>query len=400
MSVLATACPDSHRLDPPAVVPGPLDVQPVDLILIGARGRVGTALRQRLAATASALRDSLGLALRLRAACDSRAFVESAQGLDPLRFESDLQPRRAGDLQGLRERLRESGRSAVVIDCTASDEVAGDYPDWLQQGFAVVTANKHAGARPLHFYARLQGPALHGQWRYETTVGAAIPLLAPLRDLRLRGERVLGLRGLLSGSLSFLMARMHEGVRFSEAVMQARELGYTEPDPLQDLGGLDVARKLLILGREAGFALEAEQIRIEPLSPLANIAPQRLQSALAAFDDDWSARVAAADARSQRLVVVGELGPEGGRIGVQALPAEDVLASARPRENVLEIRTELQHAPPLTLRGPGAGAEVTAAGVFSDLLAAARGVREITRATEAKISGQWNSLNLREHASA
>lgn len=344
---------------------------PIDIVLIGARGRVGSALRARLATTSDAVQASLGLALGLRAACDRRALAEHPQCLDPLKIDAFLQPRRRGDLDALRQRLTDAGRAAILVDCTASDEVAGSYPDWLDAGFAVVGANKHAGARPLAFYRPLQAHALRGLWRYETTVGAAIPLLAPLRDLRLRGERVRAVRGLLSGSLSYLMSRLHEGAPFSEAVIEARDLGYTEPDPLQDLGGLDVARKLLILGREAGFELEAGQIEVEPLSPLAEVESESLKAALATFDDEWIERIAAAQARGQRLVVVGEIGPEGGRVGVQALPAADVLASARPRENVLEINTDLQHAPPLTLRGAGAGAEVTAAGVFSDILAAA-----------------------------
>ncbi|MFY8136083.1 MAG: hypothetical protein ACOVKS_13880, partial [Aquimonas sp.] len=130
--------------------------------------------------------------------------------------------------------------------------------------------------------------------------------------------------------------------------------------------------KLLILGREAGFTLEPQQIAVEPLTAARAVHGDALLQALRAEDADWRARIAAAQARSERLVVVGEVGPEGGRVGVASLPLDDVLASARPRENVLEIRTDLQQQPPLTLRGPGAGAEVTAAGVFSDVLAAAQ----------------------------
>lgn len=344
--------------------PGP---KPIELVLVGARGRVGTALRQRLAAQGPVLGEQLGVQLRLRAAYDRRGLAECEAGLDPAGVESRLAPRRPGDTEALWPRLDR----AIVIDCTASDEIAGEYPQWLARGFAIAAANKHAGARSLGFYRGLQQQSGRLRWRYETTVGAAIPVLGPLRDLRLRGEPVLGIRGLLSGSLSYLMGRLHQGIAFSQAVLEARDLGYTEPDPLEDLSGQDVARKLLILGREAGFVLEPEHIAVQPLSALRGVASADLQAALAAEDTVWAERVRQAEAQGQRLVVVGEVDAHGGRVGVQALPISDVLASARPRENVLEIRTELQQQPPLTLRGPGAGAEVTAAGVFSDVVAAA-----------------------------
>lgn len=343
----------------------------IELVLIGARGRVGSALRQRLHARHAKLIQELNIDLRLRAAFDRRGLAERADGLDPIMFEGALQPRAAGDVESLWLKLSK-GPPTVLIDCTASDEIAGAYPEWLARGFAIAAANKHAGARPLAFYRALQQAARVTPWRYETTVGAAIPILGPLRDLRLRGEQVLGIRGLLSGSLSFLLGRLHQGARFSQAVMEARELGYTEPDPLEDLGGQDVARKLLILGREAGFALEPNQIEVSPLTPIRGVSGAALEPALAAEDEAWATRIAAADATGRRLVVVGEVGPGGGNVSVQSLPADDALASASPRENVLQIRTDLQQQPALTLRGPGAGAEVTAAGVFSDVLALAQ----------------------------
>jgi aspartokinase/homoserine dehydrogenase 1 len=154
-------------------------------------------------------------------------------------------------------------------------------------------------------------------------------------------------------------------------VAEAQALGYTEPDPLEDLRAIDLARKLLVLSRECGFALEPEALQVEALfTPRAG--DQRpLAVQLADADGDWRARIAAAEARGERLLVLAEVDAGGGRIGVRAVPAGSQFGRLLPGQNLVCVRTELQDATPLSLGGPGAGAEVTAAGVYSDVLAAA-----------------------------
>jgi aspartokinase/homoserine dehydrogenase 1 len=261
----------------------------------------------------------------------------------------------------------------LMIDCTASDEVADRYLPLLARGIGVVGANKRANSRCFASWQLLQRTAREQRapYRYETTAGAAIPLLGPLRDLRLRGERVHALRGVLSGSLSYLLHRLHEGCAFSIAVEEARALGYTEPDPLDDLRALDLSRKLLVLARECGFALEPEALQVEALFEPAPNDPRPLALQFAHADAGWRARVANAEARGERLVVLGEIDAEGGRIGVRAVPANSEFGRLLPGQNLVCVRTELQDATPLSLGGPGAGAEVTAAGVLSDVVAAA-----------------------------
>lgn len=346
----------------------------VDLVLVGARGQVGSALRRQLARQERTLRNE-GLDLRLIAAFDRRGFAFDANGLAPDQTTMRMQPREAGDCDRLLGQLyRTRGHRAIVIDCTASDEIADLYVDLLGNGVGVVAANKRANARDLETYLSLQRLAREHRapYLYETTVGAAIPLLGPLRNLRMRGERVCSIRGVLSGSLSYILHRLHEGCSFSSAVTEARDLGYTEPNPLEDLRAIDLARKVLVLAREAGFMLEENALAIEPLSTLEDVSLDNLIEALRGEDARWAERIANTQARGERCVVIAEADETGGRIMCRSLSLDDPFAQLAPGQNLVTIRTELQDRVPLRVSGVGAGVEITAAGVLSDIVAAAR----------------------------
>ena len=298
-------------------------------------------------------------------------------GLDPARVESQLRSRAEGDIGALLTTLaRPTATPVVIVDCTASEAIADAYPDWLGAGHAVATANKRANARDLAFYADLQRlSARHAApYHYETTVGAAIPLLGPLRNLALRGERVLKVSGVLSGSLSFLLERVHAGVAFSEALAEAQRLGYTEPDPGEDLRAEDLARKLIVLAREAGFAIEPGELRVEPVIASALAEPTRWRERLADEDAHWRARVAQATSLGRRWVMLAEVDSSGARIGLQALQVDSPFAALPAGQNLVRIETELQGERPLLLGGPGAGPDITAAGLLSDVIDAARGL--------------------------
>lgn len=366
----------SRELAP--VTLGPLGgyrhLQRIDLVLIGARGKVGSAFRRQLGSRQSSLRTEANLDLRLIGAFDRRGLAFEAQGLVPDRVDWLISTRQRGDSERLLSYITRPGATpALVIDCTASDEIAELYLSLLTRGVGIVAANKRANAESLSSYQELQRAAhQHGvPYRYETTVGAAIPLLGPLRDLRLRGEEVLALEGVLSGSLSYILHRMHEGCAFSAAVAEAMSLGYTEPDPFEDLHATDLSRKLLVLAREAGFEFELKDLLIEPLieasrpqsgDPILTLEPQ---------DDLWKQRVLAARGRDERWVMLVEATKEKGRIGLRSVPATSVFAQLEPGQNLISIRTELQNRMPLCVSGPGAGVDITAAGVLSDVVTAA-----------------------------
>jgi len=204
-------------------------------------------------------------------------------------------------------------------------------------------------------------------------VGAALPVLGTISDLRRAGDRLLGVSAVLSGTLSFVLHRVEAGVPFSAAVREAYERGYTEPHPAEDLSGEDVARKLLILLREAGFGIEREDILGEPLVPDLPIEPdpERFLAALEPFDADWAGRAARARERGERLLYLASFDGTVPRVGIAALPADHPVARGGPGESVIVYRTERYSDLPLTISGPGAGPEVTATGVMSDLLRAA-----------------------------
>lgn len=349
--------------------------QRIDLVLIGTRGQVGGALRRRLARQVRPLRDAAGLDIRLLATFDRRGFAWDLAGLDPLGVDTRLPPREEASLRTLLAHLASPGDTpTVVVDCTASDEIADRYAEWLAAGRAVVAANKRANARALASWRTLQALSAHhgAPYRYETTVGAAIPIIGPLRDLALRGERVQRVTGVLSGSLSYLLERLHAGEAFSEALAGAERLGYTEADPGDDLRADDLARKLLVLAREAGFALEPDAVRIEPFIASALADPAGWRARLADEDAHWRARVTQARSLDRRWVMLAEADATGARIGLQAMPDSSPFAALPAGQNLVRIETELQGDRPLWLGGPGAGPEVTAAGVLSDIIEAAR----------------------------
>lgn len=353
----------------------------VRVVIAGATGRVGSALCEQLEAQAPALSEDVGVDLSVVGVANSRRQVWEADGIHPLAVRKALSTGEPNDWDRLERRLRqaaqEPGARVVFVDCTASSFLAGQYAPLLEAGVAVVTPNKLANVGPLSRYRLLRDLSSGGRvpYRYETTVGAALPVLGTLADLRRAGDRLLAVSAVLSGTLSFVLHRVGRGTAFSAAVAEAHRLGLTEPHPREDLNGEDVARKLLILLREAGYDLEREDVTVEPLVPGGlpdEPDPERFLAALASYDEDWRERVERARERGERLLHVASFDGGGPRIGLTALPEDHPAARIGAGENVVVYRTDRYSAVPLTIAGPGAGPDVTASGVLIDLVAAAR----------------------------
>jgi len=341
-------------------------------------GNVGAALLDQLQAAQSQLLGRANVDLRLRAVASRSRMVLDQRGLHGDWRSALAASSEATDLDAFTEHLLSAHLPhALVIDCSGSAEVADRYAGWLAAGIHVVTPNKQAGAGPLPRYQAIReaAAASGARFRYEATVGAGLPVITTLRDLVDTGDEVLAIDGIFSGTLAWLFNKYDGQVPFSQLVAQARGMGYTEPDPRDDLSGVDVARKLVILAREAGRDLSLEQVQVESLVPealrLAGV--EEFMAGLDAVDAVFAERLAAAQARGAVLRYVARLSPEGAQVGLVELPAGHAFANLRLTDNVVQFTTRRYCDNPLVVQGPGAGPEVTAAGVFADVLRVAVG---------------------------
>jgi len=261
----------------------------------------------------------------------------------------------------------------VIIDCTASADVAANYGAWLKRGIHIVTPNKKANSGTLTYYRELQesGRAAGTHYLYEATVGAGLPVIQTLRDLRETGDDITRIEGIFSGTLAYLFNVFDGRESFSSIVRDAKTKGYTEPDPRDDLSGLDVARKLIILGREMGLTLEMSDVEVKGLLPKAReqCSADESMARLPEFDAAMAASFAEARAKGEVLRYVGCIDVDGkATVGLVSLNAKHAFANIALTDNVVRFQTRRYCENPLIVQGPGAGPEVTAGGVFSDLL--------------------------------
>lgn len=349
-----------------------LGLKRVNVVVIGATGRVGRALIERLARIASNASDELGLDLKLVGIANSKRGALDLAGIEPGDIDHRLHGSGAfrteqfwGELK-----LRELA-SLVVVDVTASAEVASRYAQLLGSGAAVVAANKLAPAGDANVFRELKLLARsHAPFLFETTVGAGLPVLKTLSELKSSGERLLALEAVLSGTLNFVCDALNRGDRLSDAVLHAAELGLTEPDPMVDLSGEDVARKLVILLRGAGIEIDRGAIEVEPMIPVTR-SDLSLLGHLRQHDEALRAAADAARANGKRLVYRAQYSEQRARVALVEADENDPLARLSGPENLIRVFTPSYQRPPLTIRGPGAGVEVTAAGVLADILSAA-----------------------------
>jgi aspartokinase/homoserine dehydrogenase 1 len=345
----------------------------IDAFLIGC-GTVGQELIGQIDRQQQWLKNK-NIELNLVGIANSKQCLLDADGVNLKDWQNQL----AKCDQGLSlERLKSFVRAAhlinpVIIDCTSNQAIAMNYLDYLKANFHVVTANKKANTDSLNYYHQLQQTAIKRQRRYlyETNVGAGLPVIDNLQNLLRAGDELIQFEGILSGSLSYIFGEIHQGLSLSEATEKARKLGFTEPNPAEDLNGMDVARKVLVIAREAGLPLELADVDLQAVvsDELAALTDgDEFMRQLPEFDAAFQTLIDAAENKCQKLRYVAQIKDRKCAVKIMAVDQDHPLFEIEAGENALAINTQYYQPKPFIIRGYGAGAEVTAAGLFGDLL--------------------------------
>lgn len=359
----------------------------LSVLLVG-KGVVGGSLLKQIERQNQALGREHDVQVRLVGLGSSRGALFDAEGLPPLGAIALLEKalaagKAAKDAGSLLKKLSQLP-NPVLVDCSAAAGMELIYRAAFVQGINVVSANKQplalptAGRAALLHEARKHFRAYH----YETTVGAALPVIETLKNLVRTGDHVITIEGAFSGTLGYLCERLVQGEALSAAVRQAKELGYTEPHPRDDLSGLDVARKAVILARELGLEVELGDVALEPFVPAENLReddPEKFMQSLTKLDAAVAQRVAANKAHGKLPRYLARITPGAAGAKVSVGPVEvdatHPAASLRGAEAFVAFHTERYREYPLVVRGAGAGGEVTAAGVLADILRLAQNLR-------------------------
>ncbi|KAL3830358.1 hypothetical protein ACJIZ3_019160 [Penstemon smallii] len=340
-------------------------------------GLIGATLLDQLRDQTAVLKEKFNIDLRVMGITGSKTMLLSDTGVDLAIWRDDQKTKgEKADLQKFENHIRGNHfiPNTVIVDCTADSYVASHYHEWLRRGIHVITPNKKANSGPFEQYLKLRTlqRQSYTHYFYEATVGAGLPIISTLQGLLETGDKILRIEGIFSGTLSYIFNNFAGERAFSEVVKEAKDAGYTEPDPRDDLSGTDVARKVIILARESGLKLELSDIPIQSLvpEPLKDRSPEEYMHQLPQYDQDWSKQRQEAEATGEVLRYVGvvDVVNKKGTVELRRYKKEHPFAQLSGSDNIIAFSTQRYEKQPLIVRGPGAGAEVTAGGVFCDIL--------------------------------
>jgi len=352
-----------------------LSPQTLSIGLVGP-GLIGKAIIDQLKKQKDLLKEKFNFDFRVRGICNSRKMLLEDDQIELKDWETIFEEKaQAIDSEAFIDHLQtDEIPFTCLIDCTADEKIAQTYPQWIKKGIHIITPNKKANSLDFSLYQEIQSQLKKHRvnYFYEATVGAGLPIISTLKDLIQTGDDIIHIEGVFSGTLSYIFNNFSKKQTFSNIVTQAKEKGYTEPDPREDLSGMDVARKAIILAREMGEQINIEDVDIENLVP-ASLRDcgsiDDFMGQLAQFDREFEQKRMNAEKEQTALKYVATINPKKGiKVELKSYPLDHPFNRIEHSDNIILFKTKRYFERPLIVQGPGAGPEVTAAGIFSDLI--------------------------------
>ena len=344
------------------------------LFLVGV-GNVGGTLVKQLSEQYDYLKEEHGLRIKIIGMANSRKMLFNENYIDFKNWRKELETKgEPMNIDRFIEKMKAMNlRNSIFVDNTANEEIASVYEKILKGSISIVASNKIASSGSYDVYKRLNDTAqkMHKKYLYETNVGAGLPVLKTINDMIKSGDRIFKIKAVLSGSLNFIFNNFKDGVLFSDIVKQAIEQGFTEPDPRIDLSGKDVMRKIVILSRESGYVIEPEEVSIDPFMPEELMKAGSVEEFLVKlkdFDGYFEKLKEKAESKGKKLRYVATLENGKATTGLREASPSDPYYVLDGKDNIVMIYSNRYPEQPLVIKGAGAGAEVTASGVFADII--------------------------------
>ncbi len=354
-----------------AVLPALIQALPLHVFLVGPGG-VGTQLIEQIERNYAYFQDQYGIDIRIIAIASSKKMVFNREGISLSRWRMALEEAEPMSWESFQTRMASMDLPhKVFVDCTSDQTIANAYISILEAGIAISTPNKKANSSSLENYQKLKELSGESKFFYDANVGAALPIVSSVQSLRRSGDEIIKIEGIFSGTLSYIFNSFKAGIAFSDIVKDAHNKGYTEPDPRDDLNGMDAARKLLILCREAGFSLEMKDIDIQRFLPddcFEAPTVDDFYAQLITQDALFAEHINAAESKGQRLYYIASFENGKAQLSLQAVGSDHPFYHLSAADNIVAITTKYYNNSPLVIKGPGAGLELTAAKVLDGII--------------------------------